>query len=261
MSITADTPILCKINDKVVYRVLNDISNGDWKIVDNIEESTPINNVELWSDMGFIKVKKIIRHFTIKEIYNINVKGSSIDITSDYPLVDNKLSTLTIFDITAEIKLLTHTLPKPIRNTYTSFEDELNAYDIGILLAGGIILRLPKNDDHTKWMNLGYHKKVPDCILSSDESIQRAYIEGFECGYNNQILTKISSAGINYIYKNLGFNVDSSSGIIKFGLNRRQRRNTIKITPLGKTDKYVYNVDTGGKRYSAGIGELIINGI
>jgi hypothetical protein len=67
------------------------------------------------------------------------------------------------------------------------------------------------------------------------------------------------------MYKNLGFNVDSIRGVISFVLSRRQRkqrrRNTITITPLGKTDKYVYNVDTGGKRYSAGIGELIINGI
>jgi ribosomal protein L17 len=55
----------------------------------NKEQYLP-NDMYVWTDMGWAKIKRFIRHKTIKKIYRIITKTGIVDVTEDHSLLDNK---------------------------------------------------------------------------------------------------------------------------------------------------------------------------
>ena len=112
-SVTEDTPILCKINNKVCYRTIDNIPHLGWNIYKNDKEMALLDNIQVWTENGFTKIKKIIRHKTDKDIYRVLTHTGLVDVTEDHGLLDifsNKISPKEL--IINKSKLLTHNLPK-----------------------------------------------------------------------------------------------------------------------------------------------------
>ncbi len=55
----------------------------------NKEQYIPSNNMKVWTNKGWAKVKRIIRHKTVKKIYRILTATGLIDVTEDHSLLDN----------------------------------------------------------------------------------------------------------------------------------------------------------------------------
>jgi DNA polymerase elongation subunit (family B) len=96
-SVMPYTPLTYKINDKVNVSTFEDIT-GYW--IDYREfksnetkryykEQYLPDNMKVWTDKGWSKVKRIIRHKTVKKIYRILTKTGLIDVTEDHSLLDN----------------------------------------------------------------------------------------------------------------------------------------------------------------------------
>ncbi len=96
-SVMPYTPLTYKINNDIYVSTFEDI-NGYWidyrefksNDIDryNKEQYLP-DNMNVWTDKGWAKVKRIIRHKTVKKIYRILTKSGLIDVTEDHSLLDN----------------------------------------------------------------------------------------------------------------------------------------------------------------------------
>jgi DNA polymerase elongation subunit (family B) len=97
-SVMPYTPITYKINNDIYVNTFENIE-GNWinyrefksndKDRYNKEQYLP-NEMYVWTDMGWAKIKRFIRHKTIKKIYRIITKTGIVDVTEDHSLLDNK---------------------------------------------------------------------------------------------------------------------------------------------------------------------------
>jgi DNA polymerase elongation subunit (family B) len=134
-SVTEDTPILCKINGKICYRTIDNLPSSDWTQYKGEKEEAVPKNLEVWTDTGFTKIRKIIRHKTCKEIFRVLTHTGVVDVTEDHGLLDKEGIKISPKQINKGSELLTHDLP-PITVQYTKFNEE-EAFVMGMFYADG----------------------------------------------------------------------------------------------------------------------------
>lgn len=80
----------------------------------------------VWSDSGFTRVHRVIRHRTDKKMYRVQTKdGSSVDVTEDHSLLDDASHPLQPANVeVGKSRLLQRRLPMlPTSNTSISSEE------------------------------------------------------------------------------------------------------------------------------------------
>ena len=116
-SVTSDTPILCRSTDEkgvqtISLRPISQLPRGGWILFpDGKGYSIPLNNLEVWSDKGFTKIKKIMRHQTDKKIYRVTSHTGVVKVTEDHSLLYHNGTEVRPKDVFAGENLLTSTLP------------------------------------------------------------------------------------------------------------------------------------------------------
>ena len=143
-----------------------------------------------------------------------------------------------------------------------------------------------KNNDDTVYSNS--NKYIPNIILNSHRHIRESFIEGYnsstdiDCGLNNDIInteslyykcvhikgkiatqcmyTLLKSIGY-YVYVTLSKNNIKNAYILSITRNPiRMKENTIiQMINLGKTPRYVYDLETVNHHFQAGIGKTIVH--
>lgn len=113
-SVTEDTPILCRINGKIYYKTIDDISKDTvWIQYHNTKQvSKPTDDIEVWTENGFTKIKKVIRHKTRKEIFRVLTHTGVVDVTEDHGLLNPDAEKVSPKNLKVGDALLTHSLPK-----------------------------------------------------------------------------------------------------------------------------------------------------
>ncbi len=148
-SVTGDTPIFCRYKDGTVfYRRIDAISessswipyHGDKEVI-NMDDS-----VEVWTERGFTKIKKIIRHKTSKDIYRVMTKGGMVDVTEEHSLLNPNAEKITVKDIEIGTEILTIPLPDNITGLTSpmSFPIEI-IYVMGIFFSAGYCCYIPNS--------------------------------------------------------------------------------------------------------------------
>ncbi len=114
-SVRGTTPIPCLLNGKFTYKTIEEISIGDWKFINEDQEvSTPIENLEVWSDLGFTKPKYVMRHKMDEALYRVNTHTGCVDCTKDHSLLRNDGSEVKPKDLNIDDELLHHDFPLPL---------------------------------------------------------------------------------------------------------------------------------------------------
>ena len=140
-SVASYTPIYIKHNNIIELIEINQLSNkfkGNWlnctEQGKETKEYFELNNVETWSDKGWTKLYRIIRHklHKSKKMYRINSPLGIVDVTDDHSLLDHNGIEISPKDIKKDTKLLYNFMNDNIHNKYDiqkdlSFNDQLNA--------------------------------------------------------------------------------------------------------------------------------------
>ena len=112
-SVTGDTPILIKsisfdINH-TKYVEIQDLVT-EYKSQPNGKEVAE-TNMFVWSDSGWTKIKKVIRHKTQKRIYRVLTHTGVVDCTEDHSLLNTLKESVKPSDVNIGTELLHHKLP------------------------------------------------------------------------------------------------------------------------------------------------------
>lgn len=116
-SVTGDTPILCRTDSFLGYKTIEELGTK-WCRYGDKEESTC--NAEVWSDQGWTKINRVIRHYTDKTIYRVITHTGCVDVTSDHSLLDVNANKIKPTDVIQGTELLHKQLPKPSCDGYLS---------------------------------------------------------------------------------------------------------------------------------------------
>ena len=143
-SVTKDTPILLKYGDDIKIMKIEDIGKH-WKEYNQFKsndrtltEKQQDDNIDLqvWTDQGWSKIKRVIRHKTPKNIFRICTYTGVVDVTEDHSLLDtdgNKLKPENC--IINETRLLT-AFPNIENNNYSKLTYD-EAYIYGFFMGDG----------------------------------------------------------------------------------------------------------------------------
>ena len=341
-SVTEDTPILCRIDGKIYYRTIDNLSNYGWKKYRDDKEIADPKNIEVWTENGFTKIKKIIRHKTSKDIYRVLTHTGIVDVTEDHGLLNENKEKISPKEIIKGSKLLIHDLPINCDYNNSEINKDL-AFVMGLFYADGscgdydcssgrkcswainksnkkllekcsdILNNSQKNSLYEiktlkfkildtlksskvlklvptgkginlfvkKWRDSFYdknkYKKVPDEILWSNMEIRQSFLDGYYSGDGDKDINgyyrfdnkgKIGTASLFFLTSSLGYKVsintrEDKPNIFRLtctkGLQRKQENSVKKIKLLGKTEQYVYDLETENHHFSAGIGKLIVH--
>ena len=114
-SVRGSTPIPCRVNGEFIYKTIEELSLGDWKFINEEQEvSTPIENLEVWSDLGFTKPKYVMRHKMDEPLYRVNTHTGSVDCTGDHSLLRQNGEKVKPKDLNIDDELLHYDFPLPL---------------------------------------------------------------------------------------------------------------------------------------------------
>lgn len=232
-SVTGDTPILCNFNNQIKYVLISDITK-DWDKYNN-KESKMIKNVEVWTEKGWTKLKRVIRHYTNKPIYRIQTSSGCIDVTSDHSLLNNKSEKVKPTEVNVGTELL-HT-DLPIRESNTEYLDVHEAYLMGYEWAR-------KHQKH--------NILIPAILYNESKKIKTSFIQGYDDNINYPHKTKLELAELFYLRSEV-------AGSASMTENNYYTNDIKSITYVGETTQYVYDLETESHHFSAGIGRLIVH--
>ena len=113
-SVSEDTPILCEMHGKTFYRTIDNLPReGKWQTYNGGKQiATPAKGLKVWSDTGFTKLIRIIRHETSKRMYRILTHTGYVEVTKDHSLLDEDGNEVTPEDVSVGDTLLHNDLPK-----------------------------------------------------------------------------------------------------------------------------------------------------
>jgi len=86
-SVSGDTPILCRRDGAIRYCNIEELFNEDDAHTLLDKESHALSDVEVWSDGGWTRIRRVIRHRTDKQCYRVTVHTGSVVVTEDHSLL------------------------------------------------------------------------------------------------------------------------------------------------------------------------------
>ena len=171
-SVTGDTPILIKKNNKMLWKQIKDIYNETEVSLSEQLTNLSLNkyskqykspDIQIWSDKGWTNIKKVMKHKTKKKIYGILTHTGYVKVTEDHSLLSIVGYKLKPSQVKVGYELLHNNLPilKPNK--------EIDApYSKGLFLADGSCGIYPSERYGTKYswvinnQNLDFLNKAKD---------------------------------------------------------------------------------------------------
>ena len=89
-SVTGETPVIIKRNNQIEIIPIEELNWKNNEIIQSDKKEIIIDNeTEVYTEDGWTKIKKCIRHYTNKDLYRITTHTGSVIVTEDHSLLDN----------------------------------------------------------------------------------------------------------------------------------------------------------------------------
>jgi DNA polymerase elongation subunit (family B) len=247
-SVTGNTPILCQIGDKIKYMTIEQIGDQNkWDIYGD-KQASSCDNINVWTEKGWTKLNRVIRHYTTKPIYRILTNTGCVDVTSDHSLINPKGEKVTPMQVNIGSELLHADLP--IRANKTEYLIETEAYLLGY-----------------KWAcdNVKNQTPLPAIIYNEPNTIKEAFLKGYYSNITHKATNKIEIAELYYLSFEIGkhlhlYDINNQLKFINvFNDIDVNNNEIIQMIYMNSTLQYVYDLETENHHFSAGIGRLIVH--
>jgi DNA gyrase/topoisomerase IV subunit B len=221
-SVTGDTPLLLKNNEMIEINTIDNISETEWINNGNKEYST--TNSKIWTDKGWTKINKIIRHKVNKRIFRVLTHTGIVDVTEDHSLIRENNDEVSPKDIKVDETLL-HSFPNFYKEEYNF--NEIEKLTVKELHKYGKIFKIQRINFKNKETILNEIKNIlqnPNLKLNTNFEItdEEAYVMGLfwadgSCGiYNWNYEYKDSNRPKAYIHKRVSYNWNISNTNLEF---------------------------------------------
>jgi DNA polymerase elongation subunit (family B) len=136
-SVTGDTPILVKTDDGgVEFKRIDRIVTEYEKRSDGKEEGWLLGNLQVWTDSGWTRIRRVIRHETRKKIWRVLTHTGAVDVTQDHSLLLPNGDETHVDDVKVGTALMHHSPASSIPHVKPDFTVD-EAFAMGVFLACG----------------------------------------------------------------------------------------------------------------------------
>ncbi len=266
-SVTGDTPLLVRHNGYVRIVSIEKLNEYDWIQYENFkpfdsnrtEKEQTYCYYEIWTNEGWSKINRVIRHKTHKKLYRVKTDTGVVDVTEDHSLLNKEKKIIKPLECKEGMELLSG-FPSDFSYTGYSFINDLSFYQIkefvitiyempSMSFIPSEILNAKKKDKIT-FLNIFFGWKESKLVNPSKVLLQGLFyllkaIEKFD--YTENLSHNIFSEFKENIYDLLKINFGGNCSIES-------------ITYLRNTeeDEFVYDIETVSGNFHAGIGNIIV---
>jgi hypothetical protein len=189
-SVTSDTPLLLKnpitsqIHIETISKIFDEkksIEYPGFKMFDKtlrLEKAYSITDFQVWTDIGWQNIKKVIRHKTDKKIYKVSTDTSVVKVTEDHSLLDENKNILKPIDCNTESRLLT-SYPNCFNQSVNSISKN-KAFIYGFFYSNGIY---------------DYHESIWE-LNATDLNVLNILKDLLEKEYKNSLIATVESYGL-----------------------------------------------------------------
>lgn len=249
-SVAADTPIMVKI--KGAFEIVH-ISQLSGKYVTyGDKQSSELKDVEVWSDAGWTKVHRVIRHRVTKKMYRVWTEDAVVDVTEDHSMLKSDGTPVKPTECTRD---LLHAEYPPFPEIYSP----LNYWDAwwwGVSLGRR---KCTYGVEYAEW-------KIPTFILLSPQRVIHGFFEGLcSTGNNKERARRIIRSKENALrYQFLIHRLGMKSAITKHALGFRVSFRTKEACHKFKLEElpaggWVYDLTTDNHHFAVGPGKLVVH--
>jgi len=213
---------------------------------------------QVWTDLGWADIKKVIRHKTTKKMFRVLTHTGCVDVTEDHSLCTPDLKSIKPKDVSVGNHLL-HSYPEFDKNGVIKFEDLTDIPSVnkeGFFYGDAQEILNASFDERLSFFK-GYYAADGSKCLNEKEKTVRFDIKG-----------KTASACLFYLCKSLGFNCSLNNPkrdifriTCSFSSFRNEETEIKKIIELPSSNiqgDYVYDLETEVGRFQAGVGQMIV---
>jgi len=222
-SVPGYTPvILCQNGIIRTSRIDEIVNDQEW--TQHFDKEIHVSDgLYVWELNRFVKVNKIIRHRTDKQILRVVTFRGTVDVTEDHSLITITGEKIKPQDVSHTTKLL--------HCGFRNLTSQLNA---------------ATPDEGSNHCNLHGEPKVPSHILSADIDIVRQYYRKHSIDIGNDTKSEYA-LGLFLLRQRLGLKQILAS------------RHVESIMKINSESEYVYDLETETQRFHAGVGSIVVH--
>jgi DNA polymerase elongation subunit (family B) len=238
-SVANYTPVYIRVNEifdiVTIEELANKYGNNKWVICNEPgkqeKEFCELEGIETWSDKGWTKLHRVIRHQLAphKKMVRVLTHTGLVDVTDDHSLLTKDGSEISPKDVDIGAELLHHDLP--IENVLFDL-DEINEYELKI-----------DEDFCNRNIDFGFSDMLSaaKCCYNINKS------------YSNIICSTTYISGKYYV-------TPTNSSVFKEYVSdiENDEKAIISMTVIPYKG-YVYDLTTDNHHFAAGIGNLIVH--
>lgn len=237
-SVTGETPILVRINGSQIHWIaIGDLDEffDNWKNAltyrgnkELITSEMLKVKLEVWSDKGFTEIKRIIRHKTRKEIFEIRTQTGMVRCTADHSLLKPSGEEIRPRDVKIGDDLMHHDLPQ-LKNTIKLSKEEIQEQALQFGRDGYLDPKMLMTDTLNKFDFFDIISKLGERYYTYD----------------------VESAKMYHMMSNLVYACAPK--------HTTKQNHIVSIISLGYIHDYVYDLETGNHHFSAGVGRIVVH--
>ena len=283
-SVAKYTPVYVRVNNKLVICEISTLAEmyGDNKWITCREEGKQdkefceLHNVESWTDSGWTKLHRIIRHklASHKNMIRVLTHTGVVDVTDDHSLLLADGNEISPKNVNIGTKLLHNTLviDEPQHaDEMTIAEAKIYGVFFGDGRCGGAY-NCPSGPN-ASWTC----KTIPDCIINGTREIREAFWEGLydADGDNDSCVyvdidqkSQLSASHICWLANSIGYRTSinmrtDNPDIYRITATKKYQCKcegaVKKLINLDNYQDYVYDLTTTNHHFAAGVGNMIVH--
>jgi DNA polymerase elongation subunit (family B) len=244
-SVVPDTPIMLRtqkdgkyfIEIKTIetigsnWKSYNQFKIGQDGLSDKQQDDSTMNNYEVWTDKGWSKIKRIIRHKTNKDIYEVLTHTGYVRVTEDHSLLTSEGKQIKPNECAIGTELL-HSFPNNESKNYENYEKIINDYfaNNGTFIDNGYTVHIITINNQLEAMKLYYmlrnnnYNVIIDIVHDKDLFILNCTKKPYSENLNKIKLIKRVDNQYDYVY-----DLETEVGHFHAGVGQMIVKNTDSI--------------------------------
>lgn len=249
-SVAEDTPIMVRIKGAFEIMQISELTDKYDTYKD--KEACELEDMEVWSDAGWTKIHRVIRHKVHKKMYRVWTEDASVDVTEDHSMLKGDGTPVKPTECTRDL----------LHAEYPEFPDTYSPLNYWDAWWWGVSLGRRKctyGVEYEEW-------KIPTFILLSPQRVIHGFFEGLCSTGNNKerarriIKSKENALRYQFLIHRLGMKSALSKHThgfrVSFRTKEARQKFGIEELPAGG---WVYDLTTDNHHFAVGPGKLVVH--
>jgi len=250
-SVAADTPIMVRFKGAFEIMQISDLTRSYVKYGD--KEAHNLTHYEVWSDKGWTKIHRVIRHKVAKKMYRVLTEDALVDVTEDHSMLKSDGTPVKPTECTRDLMHAEY----PDQGERYSPLNYWDAWWWGVSLGRR---KCTYGVEYEEW-------RVPTFILLAPQRVIHGFFEGLCSTGNNKerarriMKSKENALRYQYLIHRLGMKsaINKHTKGYRVSFRTRKPSHKFSVEELPAEDQWVYDLTTDNHHFAVGPGKLVVH--